>query len=237
MNRLSKALRLTALSAALISSAAFADSSRQNDDDRYGQYQQGGDDGRSERDGHKEHKKNKHKDHDDRNRQGKKHDDRYEDSRAGQLGSRDQSQYPRYGNGVSRDRDYRGRDEGRYPYQVYGNGGQRVQYGRDTRYADYNRAYYGYDNPRYDRFDYRAAQNWSRQNRFYGFKQLPPGIRMNMARGKQVPYGISYRRLPAQYLSYLPRYRGYEWRGYGNDLVLVGTGNSIIAEVIRGALG
>lgn len=233
MNRLSKVLRLTALSAALISSAAFADSSRQNDDDRYGQYRQDGDDDRSERDGHTDRNR---KDHDDGCRGDKRHEDK--DSRYGQYGSRGQAQYPRNGNEAPRDRDYRSRGEGRYRYEVYAGGGQqRDQYGRDSRYADYNRAYYGYDNPRYDRFDYRAARNWSRQNNYYGFKQLPPGIRMNMARGKKVPYGISYRRLPPQYLSYLPRYRGYEWRGYGNDLVLVGTGNWIIAEVIRGALG
>jgi hypothetical protein len=232
MNRLSKVFRLTALSAVLISSAAFADSSRQNDDDRYGQYRQDGDHDRTGRDGHKERK---HNNHDDYNRNGKRHDDK--DNRSGQYGSRDQGQYPRNGNDASRDRDYRSREEVRYRYEVYGNAAQRDQYGRDTRYADYSRAYYGYDNPRYDSFDYRAARNWSRQNNYYGFKQLPPGIRMNMARGKKVPYGISYRRLPPQYLSYLPRYRGYEWRGYGNDLVLVGTSNWIIAEVIRGALG
>jgi hypothetical protein len=231
MNRLSKVLRLTALSAALISSAAFADSSRQ-DDDRYGQYRQDGDDDRSERDARTERH---HRDRDDDDRNGNRHEDR--DSRYGQYGGRDQAQYPRYGDDASRDRDYRNREEGRYRYEVYASGGQRDQSGRDSRYADYNRAYYGYDNPRYDRFDYRAARNWSRQNNYYGFKQLPPGIRMNMARGMRVPYGISYRRLPPQYLSYLPRYRGYEWRGYGNDLVLVGTRNWIIAEVIRGALG
>lgn len=222
MNRLSKVLSLTALSAALISSAAFADNPRPHDGDRNGQYRQDGDDDRSERNGHKERNQ--------KNRNEKGHDGRY-----AQYGSRDQDK--RSGNDASRDRDHRARDEGQYRYGLYGNNGQREQYSRDNRYVDYNRAYYGYDNPRYDNFDYRSARNWSRQNNYYGFKQLPPGIRMNMARGKTVPYGLSYRRLPPQYLSYLPRYRGYEWRGYGNDLVLVRTGSSIIAEVIRGALG
>lgn len=224
MNRLSKVLSLTALSAALISSAAFADNPRHDDGDRDGQHRQDGDDDRSERYGHKERNQ--------KNRNEMSHGGRY-----AQYGSRDQSQHLRSGNDGSRDHDHRGRDEGHYRYELYGNSGQREQYGRDNRYVDYNRAYYGYDNPRYDSFDYRSARNWSRQNNYYGFRQLPPGIRMNMARGKKVPYGLSYRRLPPQYLSYLPRYRGYEWRGYGNDLVLVRTGTSIIAEVIRGALG
>lgn len=230
MNRLSKVLSLTALSAALISSAAFADNSRRHDDDRNGQYRQDDDD-RYERDGYSERKQKNRNDKVGRSYQYISRDQ----AQSQRYGGDDYSQVqPRYSYDDSGNRGYQSRD--RIQYQRYGNTG-RNERDNNGRYVDYNRSYYGYNNPRYNNFDYRAAQYWSRQNNYYGFRPLPPGIRMNMARGMRVPYGISYRSLPPQYVGYLPRYRGYEWRGYGTDLVLVGVGTAIIAEVIRDALG
>lgn len=69
-----------------------------------------------------------------------------------------------------------------------------------------------------------------------GYKPLPPGIRKNMARGKPIPPGIAKTRLPQGYINSLPRYEGYEWRGYGSDLVLVHLLSNKIADVIIDAL-
>lgn len=65
--------------------------------------------------------------------------------------------------------------------------------------------------------------------------RLPPGIRMNVARGKPLPPGIT-RRLDADILRDLPRHEGYEWRRVGWDVVLVDATRDIIHAVIRDAL-
>jgi Ni/Co efflux regulator RcnB len=80
------------------------------------------------------------------------------------------------------------------------------------------------------------AKRYAKQYKFYGYKPLPPGIRKNMARGKPIPPGLAYNRLPANYLATLPHYNGYEWRGYGSDLVLVATSTAIIADILIDAL-
>lgn len=67
-------------------------------------------------------------------------------------------------------------------------------------------------------------------------QSLPPGIRKNLARGKPIPPGIAMTRLPDGYVRHLPRYEGYEWRGYGTDLVLVHLLSNKIADVILDAL-
>lgn len=82
----------------------------------------------------------------------------------------------------------------------------------------------------------KEAKKYAKQYKFYGYKPLPPGIRKNMARGKPIPPGLAYNRLPAPYLATLPRYSGYEWRGYGSDLVLVSIASNLIADVIIDAL-
>lgn len=82
----------------------------------------------------------------------------------------------------------------------------------------------------------RDAERYARQYQFYGYKPLPPGIRKNMARGKPIPPGLAYQRLPPAYVNSLPRYSGYEWRGYGSDLVLVSIVSNVIADVIIDAL-
>lgn len=82
----------------------------------------------------------------------------------------------------------------------------------------------------------KDAKKYAKQYKFYGYKPLPPGIRKNMARGKPIPPGLAYNRVPAPYLATLPRYNGYEWRGYGSDLVLVSIVSNVIADVIVDAL-
>ena len=82
----------------------------------------------------------------------------------------------------------------------------------------------------------RDARKWKKQYKVGGYKPLPPGIRKNLARGKPVPPGIAMTRLPDGYVRHLPRYEGYEWRGYGTDLVLVHVLSNKIADVILDAL-
>ena len=82
----------------------------------------------------------------------------------------------------------------------------------------------------------KDAKRYAKQYKFYGYKPLPPGIRKNMARGKPIPPGLAYNRLPAPYIATLPYYKGYEWRGYGSDLVLVSISTAIIADVLIDAL-
>ena len=64
---------------------------------------------------------------------------------------------------------------------------------------------------------------------------LPPGIRMNLERGKPLPPGIA-KRFDERSLRYLPRYDGYEWRRVGPDAILVDAANEIIYQVIRDVL-
>jgi hypothetical protein len=80
------------------------------------------------------------------------------------------------------------------------------------------------------------ARKWAKQYNIGGYKPLPPGIRKNLARGKPIPPGIAKTRLPQGYINQLPRYEGYEWRGYGTDLVLVDLVSNVIADVIMDVL-
>lgn len=98
--------------------------------------------------------------------------------------------------------------------------GRKGHDGKDLRYAGISRD---------------DARRYADQYRVSGTKPLPPGIRKNLARGKPIPPGIAMTRLPQGYLDRLPRYPGYEWRGYGRDLVLVDALSNVIADVILDA--
>ena len=65
--------------------------------------------------------------------------------------------------------------------------------------------------------------------------RLPPGIRMNLERGKPLPPGIA-KQFDARVRRDLPTYEGYEWRRVGDDAVLVDLTNDIIREVIHDIL-
>ncbi len=88
----------------------------------------------------------------------------------------------------------------------------------------------------YAGIDRKQAKKYAKQYNFYGYKPLPPGIRKNLARGKPIPPGLAYNRLPPAYIATLPYYQGYEWRGYGADLVLVSIVTGVIADVLLDAL-
>ncbi|WP_404297780.1 anti-virulence regulator CigR family protein [Halomonas sp.] len=75
-------------------------------------------------------------------------------------------------------------------------------------------------------------RDWVREDERAG---LPPGIRMNLERGKPLPPGIA-KRFDERSRDSLPRYEGYEWRRVGPDAILVDTANEIIYEVIRDIL-
>lgn len=66
-----------------------------------------------------------------------------------------------------------------------------------------------------------------------GYAPLPPGIAKNLARGKPLPPGIAKKAVPASMLGQLPYHPGYEWQIAGSDLILIGIGTAIVADVLR----
>ncbi|MBD3896068.1 hypothetical protein IEI94_09415 [Halomonas sp. ML-15] len=64
---------------------------------------------------------------------------------------------------------------------------------------------------------------------------LPPGIRMNLERGKPLPPGIA-KRFDDRLYGDLPRYEGYEWRQAGPDAILVDIVNDVVYEILRGVV-
>jgi len=68
-------------------------------------------------------------------------------------------------------------------------------------------------------------------------KGLPPGIAMNLERGKPLPPGIAKRDLPKDLNHSLPdRHDGYERTVVGNDVVLVEIDTGNIADIITDAV-
>ena len=68
-------------------------------------------------------------------------------------------------------------------------------------------------------------------------KGLPPGIAMNLERGKSLPPGIAKRDLPKDLNYSLPdRHDGYERTIVGNDVVLVEIDTGKIADIIVDAV-
>ncbi len=65
---------------------------------------------------------------------------------------------------------------------------------------------------------------------------LPPGIAMNLARGKPLPPGIAKRFLPSELVSTLPPRPGYEYLLVGDDAVLVNSTTGLIADIIANVL-
>ncbi len=62
-------------------------------------------------------------------------------------------------------------------------------------------------------------------------RDLPPGIRKNLARGKPIPPGLAKRFHP-QLEARLPQYPGYEWRQLGRDAVLVAITTGVVEAVL-----
>jgi hypothetical protein len=65
---------------------------------------------------------------------------------------------------------------------------------------------------------------------------LPPGIAMNLQRGKPLPPGIARVFLPADLVSQLPAYPGYEYLVAGKDVVLVNSTTGVVADILANVL-
>lgn len=76
------------------------------------------------------------------------------------------------------------------------------------------------------------ARQLVRQYQISGGRQLPPGIRKQLARGKPLPPGIAKKVTQPDLLASLPRHDGYEWQICGSDLVLVVVATAVIADVL-----
>lgn len=61
---------------------------------------------------------------------------------------------------------------------------------------------------------------------------LPPGIAMNVARGKRLPPGIA-KKLPQGALAGLPRHEGYEYVQVGRDIVLIEAATRLVVDIIE----
>ncbi|MCE9662555.1 anti-virulence regulator CigR family protein [Halomonas sp. M5N1S17] len=93
------------------------------------------------------------------------------------------------------------------------------------------------DGPRIDEREIRRffgeRREWIEVDR--SRDSLPPGIRMNLERGKPLPPGIA-KQFDGRLARDLPRYEGYEWRRVGPDVVLVDMVNDVVYEVLRDIL-
>ena len=69
-----------------------------------------------------------------------------------------------------------------------------------------------------------------------GKKGLPPGIAMNLQRGKPLPPGLRDRHIPADLQSLLPGRKGTRLVPAGEDVLLVDKETEIILDVVRGIL-
>lgn len=65
---------------------------------------------------------------------------------------------------------------------------------------------------------------------------LPPGIAMNLARGKTLPPGIAKVYLPQNLVGTLPVYPGYEYLAVGPNVILANTNTGLIADVLKNVL-
>lgn len=79
--------------------------------------------------------------------------------------------------------------------------------------------------------DKSVIEDYATKNPISG-AALPPGIAMNLARGKPLPPGIAKVFLPDQLVSTLPAYPGYEYLAVDNNVLLVNQANNMIADII-----
>lgn len=128
----------------------------------------------------------------------------------------------------SRERDHRADDRHEWSSRDRDREYWRREYGREAPQE--------WDRRSGPRIEERLIREIFRDNRDLlprgGVESLPPGIRMNLARGKPLPPGIA-RRFDDRLYRQLPRYEGYEWRRVGADVVLVEVANDIVYEVLR----
>lgn len=143
----------------------------------------------------------------------------------------------------SRDRgreEYRDRERDEYRDREHDEYRDRERDEYRDRERDAYRDREGYrDEARRPMIDEREVREIFRSRREYlhhdDRDSLPPGIRMNLERGKPLPPGIA-RNFDERVRRDLPDYEGYEWRRVGTDAVLVDLTDDIIHEVIHDIL-
>jgi len=89
---------------------------------------------------------------------------------------------------------------------------------------------------RFDDTVIRIVNDWYQANPQIraGYTALPPGIAMNLARGKPLPPGIAKRVLPTGLQTLLPAApQGYGRFIVGDDLVLLELSSGLIADVVN----
>lgn len=65
---------------------------------------------------------------------------------------------------------------------------------------------------------------------------LPPGIAMNLLRGKPLPPGIAKVFLPSNLVSQLPVYPGYDYLVAGRDVLLVNSQTNVVSDILANVL-
>ncbi|GAA3534058.1 anti-virulence regulator CigR family protein [Zobellella aerophila] len=117
------------------------------------------------------------------------------------------------------DNDHQGNDQGNDRERVHRRDNHRDDYhGNDDRGGHHH----GHG-PSIDEARVRLIfRDYHRQfdRHHHDYEALPPGIRMNLQRGKPLPPGIAKQFDPHLH-SRLPHYDGYEWHRVGRDAVLV----------------
>lgn len=76
------------------------------------------------------------------------------------------------------------------------------------------------------------AREYAHHAGLTGYRDLPPGIRKNLMRGKPLPPGIAKKVRSGAFLERLPRHSGYEWQTAGTDLILVSVATGVIADIL-----
>jgi Ni/Co efflux regulator RcnB len=78
----------------------------------------------------------------------------------------------------------------------------------------------------------QQAKELATQYQVRGGRQLPPGIRKQLAKGKPLPPGIANKVTQHEFLAALPQHSGHEWQICGTDLVLVAVGTALIVDIL-----
>lgn len=76
------------------------------------------------------------------------------------------------------------------------------------------------------------AREYAQHAGLTGYRDLPPGIRKNLMRGKPLPPEIARQVRSSAFLDRLPRHPGYEWQTAGTDLILVSVATGVIADIL-----
>lgn len=77
------------------------------------------------------------------------------------------------------------------------------------------------------------AKALATQYQVQGGRQLPAGLRKQLAKGKPLPPGIAKKVTQPEFLSALPQHSGHEWQICGTDLVLVAIGTALVVDILK----